>query len=486
MSVIVLNKRPKKKSRFIQGRGVKAPKSVEWEARRSIDRLMNPVYDELEKWAERFVVDFNYNRITAKEAALQLRNYQYSFEDYLNTNAETLAKNWVDSVNRINKVKNEKEMAKSLGIDAARILEEQDVKETLDIMLIESQELIRTIPYNLVGKVSQRVLQTFKGEAMPEGRTLLEQIQHEFGLSYDRAKVIARDQTSKLNGNLNAVRQMGLGIEEYIWQTAGDERVVGRPGGLYPRGNRMHGNHWERQGKRFKWTEPPADGHPGEAIQCLTGDVQIMFPDGAKKLFRRRYKGIVYTITTKSGITLTATPNHPVLTKNGWLPVNALNKGDNLIKHVGYSESIGKINNNKFYPTFKQVWDSFNQPIRSRRGSKLNFHGDGSDENIDIKNIDCFLPKSRISNINEFLGNSKNTVPVKVIRKYLRNWDIDFIVNRFHYDPIVDIKEKKYDNYVYNCETTAGYYIANGIVNHNCRCYADPIIDLKKIRSLYV
>lgn len=69
-----------------------------------------------------------------------------------------------------------------------------------------------------------------------------------------RAKLIARDQTLKLNGQLTQTRQQSAGIEEYIWTTSGDERV--------------RDEHAERDGERFRWDTPPEDGNPGQPIQC--------------------------------------------------------------------------------------------------------------------------------------------------------------------------------------------------------------------------
>ena len=89
-----------------------------------------------------------------------------------------------------------------------------------------------------------------------------------FGVSATNAKRIARDQTNKTIGDLTKVRHEQAGVTEYIWRTAEDERVVGEPGGLYPTGNSRHMNHAERDGKRFRWDNPPPDGHPGQAIQC--------------------------------------------------------------------------------------------------------------------------------------------------------------------------------------------------------------------------
>lgn len=70
----------------------------------------------------------------------------------------------------------------------------------------------------------------------------------------NRARLIARDQTNKFNGQLSELRQTEIGIGSYIWTTARDERV--RP------------THRENEGKVFSWKNPPNTGHPGSEIQC--------------------------------------------------------------------------------------------------------------------------------------------------------------------------------------------------------------------------
>ena len=51
------------------------------------------------------------------------------------------------------------------------------------------------------------------------------QIQELTGVSKRRAQLIAVDQIGKLNGQLTKYRQTMAGIQEYIWRTAGDNRV---------------------------------------------------------------------------------------------------------------------------------------------------------------------------------------------------------------------------------------------------------------------
>jgi len=108
--------------------------------------------------------------------------------------------------------------------------------------------------------------------------------------SKKRAKLIARDQVGKLNGQITKKRMTEAGLNLYIWMTALDERVRGRPGGRYPKANPSH---WLMENKLCKWDNnyvyaeiseiekgkiswKPRTGKmpkaiPGEEIQCRCG-----------------------------------------------------------------------------------------------------------------------------------------------------------------------------------------------------------------------
>lgn len=101
------------------------------------------------------------------------------------------------------------------------------------------------------------------------------------GISHNRAKIIARDQCSKLNASLTEGRMQDAGLQTYIWDTAQDERVRGNPSGRYA--NALP-SHFAMQGLVCRWDDPtvcrdkqgnwvprPADAplvHPGIAILC--------------------------------------------------------------------------------------------------------------------------------------------------------------------------------------------------------------------------
>ena len=67
-----------------------------------------------------------------------------------------------------------------------------------------------------------------------------------------RAVLIARDQSLKLYGNLNHLRQEQNGISVYIWRTVEDERVRGNPDGAYPD---AVPSHYLMDGKYCKWSD---------------------------------------------------------------------------------------------------------------------------------------------------------------------------------------------------------------------------------------
>jgi SPP1 gp7 family putative phage head morphogenesis protein len=98
-------------------------------------------------------------------------------------------------------------------------------------------------------------------------KTIKDELKAELGICERRAALIAVDQVGKLNGNLARLRQTALGVESYDWMTVGD--------------NRVRQAHRPRQGQRFKWSDPPPDGHPGQPVRCrCTGSpVLDMFDD---------------------------------------------------------------------------------------------------------------------------------------------------------------------------------------------------------------
>lgn len=168
--------------------------------------------------------------------------------------------------------------SKKIGVDIARYNQTQyqkTVKSVFGIDIFENEpwlvdqlklfssqnaQLIKSLPSQELEQVSQAIERGLQ-EGSPIKDIERELIQR-FGITQRRAKLIARDQTSKLNASLTKLRQEQLGVEEYLWQTAGDERV--RP------------THKANDGKKFKWSNPPPTGHPGTAVNCRCVAIPVL------------------------------------------------------------------------------------------------------------------------------------------------------------------------------------------------------------------
>lgn len=86
--------------------------------------------------------------------------------------------------------------------------------------------------------------------------SLTKDIEDRFGITTRHAELIARDQCLKLNASVSHARMANAGVTQFVWTTAGDERV--RP---------MHD---ELDGETFEFDEPPVTNEDGDAN--LPGD----------------------------------------------------------------------------------------------------------------------------------------------------------------------------------------------------------------------
>ena len=163
---------------------------------------------------------------------------------------KTKATSQATKINRANSEGFKKGFEKVLGIPPIRI--ESWLQEEIKAFTKANVELIKSIPqtyFNQVEDTVSRMVQ--QGKMTTE---ISDEIERRFEVSESRAALIARDQTNKFNGSLTQLRQQEVGVTQYHWETAGDERV--------------RESHAENQGKIFDWNDPPETGHPGFEINC--------------------------------------------------------------------------------------------------------------------------------------------------------------------------------------------------------------------------
>lgn len=128
---------------------------------------------------------------------------------------------------------------------------------------------------------------------------------------------------------------------------------------------------------------------------CVVDDTKVSGPY-ASAAYRRKYSGQIVTIRTAFGHNLTVTPNHPILTPQGWVAASQLKKGDYVFSRVNRDRMPLGVRPDKYEcePTIKQEFDSLRDTfgIRTFLGSSANFHNDGiANQNVDVVLVDSSL-----------------------------------------------------------------------------------------------
>jgi SPP1 gp7 family putative phage head morphogenesis protein len=125
--------------------------------------------------------------------------------------------------------------------------------------------------------------------------------------------------------------------------------------------------------------------------ECLPGDTLV---DGAvvNRAFRRWHDGDLVEIKTRNGRVFSATPNHPMLTDCGWVAAGQLNNSHNLIsnKRRNPSSFSGNPNIKRGPSTIREIFDSLSAigTHERRTGRNPDFHGDGSNSEVDTFSSD--------------------------------------------------------------------------------------------------
>jgi len=120
-------------------------------------------------------------------------------------------------------------------------------------------------------------------------------------------------------------------------------------------------------------------------VMCFPG-ATVVCASGIEKIYRRWYEGPLLKVHTEKG-DLSGTPNHPVFSSRGRLPLSRLLEGDDLIhypvlKRVGFGDPDIEHAPTKFDQLFRTLSD-----VGIRKwmvDSHVNFHGDGGHANIEV------------------------------------------------------------------------------------------------------
>lgn len=129
--------------------------------------------------------------------------------------------------------------------------------------------------------------------------------------------------------------------------------------------------------------------HPG----CVPGSA-LVSGEGVLAITRRRYSGELTVITTAGGDEVTVTPNHPVLTEQGWVPAHLVREGDYLFhRPSGHRVGDGRPDEGHAPVPIEDVWRALDVTGLSVVPlTPEDFHGDGADGEVDIVWTDGDLP----------------------------------------------------------------------------------------------
>lgn len=157
------------------------------------------------------------------------------------------------------------------------------------------------------------------------------------------------------------------------------------------------------------------NGSPSEVYNCFLPNTKIASDSEIVRSYKHKYKGKIISIKTAGGVQFSCTPNHPILTPNGWIAAELLNNGDNILVTFGEQNVFGGVNPDikHRFPRIDAI-HKFGKKMGGQRacGLSVNFHGDVATSNVEIVTQERLLGNVRYSSgrngIDKFLFKLSN------------------------------------------------------------------------------
>lgn len=190
-------------------------------------------------------------------AALRTVRQRYESPQFLALVAD-IARRFVTTANNSNRRRTERDLGINIYSDS------QTLQDYLAVSTADNVALIKSIPSQYLTQVESIVMANVRAGGRPSN--IAKALQQQLGVTERRAKMIARDQVAKINGDLSAKRQQDAGFPYFSWDDSDDERVRHRHSEI--------ANKVTAYGKGiYRWDNPPLSDKgvpiiPGEDYQC--------------------------------------------------------------------------------------------------------------------------------------------------------------------------------------------------------------------------
>ncbi|HHR5464406.1 TPA: phage minor head protein [Salmonella enterica subsp. enterica] len=183
-----------------------------------VDGMVQAFIDDLDKPTLTDAPDATPLSITARLAAVMQRLAGISVQEV----AARLSAGFVARANQQNKEQTQRTFFQSFGIDLTGMLGEGAIKPEMEKAVNDNVDLITSIHTDFIHDIGAAVFENMKDGGRHEN--LIDIIKERGNVTRNRARFIARDQTSKLNADLTEARNVALGLDLYEWGGTGDER----------------------------------------------------------------------------------------------------------------------------------------------------------------------------------------------------------------------------------------------------------------------
>ena len=219
-----------------------------------------------------------------------------------------------------------------------------------------------------------------------------------------RARLIARTEVARTASSFTQARARFAGSLGYIWRTSKDADVR-------PTHQAMNGIYvdWDKPPKTDKGLDPY---HAGCGPNCFTGDVGLDLNNGCFTLWRMFYDGELIDFIA-GGVAFSVTPNHPILTKDGWVAAGLIQDGDQVLTIPQEQVKIIEANEDDKIPSFEELFVTLTGDTEGTvlRALPFNFHGDVFDHEVNQIALKWLLSGDPESMIHQELCNFLLTDP---------------------------------------------------------------------------